>query len=256
MNFIAKEVPFSVNTPSLKKDKSQVVNNANRSNVGLSNSYLIPNIKPMATRKIKYKYADELVSDMIQHPGERYFCIVNGTFIFGDFIEAFIVRNNFLVNDLSITTLGYNQNNVDSLANLINGGYVEKLNLIASAEFYGWERGRLKRDEIAEKIGDAEFDKYNLIPYTYRILDNGVCDFQYGIADVHTKIVNIKTACGKHICIHGSANLRSSGNIEQFMIEYDYDMWCFNQEIIETMLSICKTIKKPVRKSLLWENIK
>lgn len=213
-----------------------IVNKVNRNTMGVCTQYQKPRVfAGLAKHRIKYKYAEELAKEVSPVMGERYYCVVNGTFIFGDFIEAFVVENNYKVKELSISTLGYNQNNVDSLQNLIDGDFVETLNIIASAEFYGFERG---------------VDR--LIPYTYEKLNTGKAAFQLSFADTHMKIVNIETECGMFITMHGSANLRSSGNIEQFVIECDKDLHQFNKTLFDTILEATKTIKKPLRKSALW----
>lgn len=217
----------------------KIVNAVNRSPMGICTQYQKPRqFAALAAHRIKYKYAEELAAEIVPKMGERYYCIVNGTFVFGDFIEAFVVQNNWLVKNLSISTLGYNQNNVDSFENLIDGDFVQKLSIIASAEFYGFERA-----------------KDRLIPYTYEKLNTGKIDFQLSFADTHMKIINIETECGIFVTIHGSANLRSSGNIEQFAVDFDRDIYDINQEVFDKILEQTKTIKTPIRGKALWSVI-
>lgn len=123
---------------------------------------------------------------------------LDGSFIFGDFIEALFVENNIHTELLSIGTLGMSIENVDSLRNLMEGGYVDRLELIISAYLFSHEL-------------------YGVIPYLFQNLDNG--RFQLAVAGYHGKICLFKTDGGKHVVIHGSANLRSSSNIEHFMIQ-------------------------------------
>src|SRR5690606_10748245 len=49
--------------------------------------------------------------------GERVFAVVSGNFIFGDFLEAFAVEQNVLIDELTISTLAISKDNVDSLHN-------------------------------------------------------------------------------------------------------------------------------------------
>ena len=42
------------------------------------------------------------------------------------------------------------------------------------------------------------------------------------------KISLIRTSCGRHLVMHGSANLRSSCNMEQFAIDNDRDLYEFH----------------------------
>lgn len=198
-------------------------------------------IKPPKTIEIsehnlKYKDAAKLASDIEIKKGDRYFCIVNGSFIFGDFIEAYITSKNIKVKKMFISTLSMSMNNIDSLANLLNWGYVKNLDLIISDFFFSHERQMLIKS-IYEKL-DKE-DK-----------------FQLSVAGSHTKICMFETECGQKIVIHGSANLRSSSNIEQFVIEESETLYDFNFEYMSKIVEVYKTINKPIRVGKLWELIK
>lgn len=190
---------------------------------------------------IKYSNALKLAKKVELKEGSRYNCIVAGNFVFGDFIEAFVVNNNAKCINMTISTLSLDQNNVDSLRNLITGGFVEELNLIVSDYFYSHERG-------------------SLIPYIYKELD--IEDrFQLAVAGSHTKIAMFETSGGKKIVIHGSANLRSSSNIEQFIIEENkelYDFWLeYHNLIIKEYKTINKNTKrnKSLRGNKLWQAV-
>jgi len=192
--------------------------------------------KEITKSRVKYANADKMASEMPDFSDQnRIFAIVDGKFIFGDFIEALIVRNNWLVDDLTISTLSMSQDNIDSLANLCNGGYVKSLNLVVSHYYFATER-------------------HSLMPYLYETLDIGN-KLQLSVASVHTKIAMIKTSCGKKITIHGSANLRSSGNIEQFTIENDIEIYDFNYEVHSSIIERHKTIKKELRGKQLWQAV-
>ena len=195
-----------------------------------------PKLYALKRSQVMYDNACRLAEDLPWEKGIRYDVIVSGNFIFGDFIEAFIVKNNAKVPRMTISTLSLSQDNVDSLVNLIVGGYVEELNLIVSAYFYSHERG-------------------SLIPYIYQELDRDN-RFQLAVAGIHTKTCHFETAGGKRIVIHGSANLRSSGNIEQFTIEENGELYGFYDEIYNEIINRYATIRKPIRKKQLWDVIK
>lgn len=210
---------------------------------GFDNRYKAVKIsKECPASKLKYSNAEKLAKSLKFDKNIRYDCIVSGNFIFGDFIEAFIVENNAKCKTMTISTLSLDQNNVDSLANLIKAGYVEELNMIVSDYFYAHERG-------------------SIIPYMYEHLD--VEDrFQLAAAGVHTKICMFETTGGKKIVIHGSANLRSSSNIEQFTIEENKSLYDFYFEYHSAIIERYKTINKDVKKhkslrgKKLWEAVK
>lgn len=106
---------------------------------GEETRYIKPKVYTTSSDFVKYDNAEKLARDIEITTGARYDVVVNGSFIFGDFLEAFIVRNNAKCRRLTISTLSLNQNNVDSLHNLITHGYVDELNLIVSAYFYNME---------------------------------------------------------------------------------------------------------------------
>ena len=195
-----------------------------------------PKLYALKRSQVMYDNACRLADDLPWEKGIRYDVIVSGNFIFGDFIEAFIVKNNAKVPRMTISTLSLSQDNVDSLVNLIVGGYVEELNLIVSAYFYSHERG-------------------SLIPYIYQELDRDN-RFQLAVAGIHTKTCHFETAGGKRIVIHGSANLRSSGNIEQFTIEENGELYGFYDGIYNDIINRYATIRKPITKKQLWDVIK
>ena len=186
-------------------------------------------------KSIKYRNASKLSKDISLSQNERYYCIIDGTFIFGDFIEAFIVDRDLRVKELTISTLSLSQENIDSLANLLNGGYLDKLNLIVSDYFYSHERN-------------------NLIKYAYETLDINN-KFQLAVCRSHTKITLFETHCDKKVVIYGSANLRSSDNIEQFSIEHNNELYDFNYTFHKNILDNFKTINKSLRGKKLWQKV-
>lgn len=179
-----------------------------------------------------YDNALRLAREMKITTGLRIDAFVSGNFIFGDFIEAFLTTHNARAKEMTISTLSLNQNNIDSLALLMQGNYIGKLNLVVSVYFWGNE-------------------KHSLIPYTYRSLD--VEDrFQLAVADIHTKTCHFETEGGKKIVVHGSANLRSSGNIEQFTIEENPALYDFYDEKMKLIIDKYKTIRHHIRAGAAW----
>lgn len=189
-------------------------------------------------RLVKYENAQAMVTDLTTHhdlsrPGAHLHAVLNGTFIFGDFIEAWVKANNWLIPDLWVATLSYNLDNVDSLANLLHGDYVQRLHLMTSDFFYASER-----------------HKTGLIAYAYHQLDQyGGDRFQLSVTMSHAKITLLAPidevtgeALGRYV-IHGSANLRSSASIEQICIENDPDLFAFHHDWLSALESQYRTIR-------------
>lgn len=194
-----------------------------------------PRCQELDENLLCYESAEKLAADVALSPNCYYFVVVNGSFYFGDFIEALITSNEYRVSKMTISTLSMNENNVDSLANLLSAGYVQELNLIVSDYFYSHER-------------------HDLIPYLYQELDHDN-KFQLAVAGTHCKLCIFETACGQHVVIHGSANLRSSGNIEQVTIQESGALYRFNDELQARIIEKYKTINKPVRHKNLWQAV-
>jgi hypoxanthine phosphoribosyltransferase len=95
-----------------------------------------PKQKDIPYKKLKYTHAKNLAKDIDFKELDKVFCIIGGSFIFGDFIEAFIVENNINCIEVQISTLSYSQDNIDSLENLIKSNYIQKLDLIVSDFFF------------------------------------------------------------------------------------------------------------------------
>ena len=195
--------------------------------------YINPGKKGVKNKKIKYRNAFDLANDIGNiKRDDRFFIFLDGLFVFGDFLEAWIIKNQYNVLEMTISTLSLSQNNVDSLRTLIEKDYVQKLNIIVSDYFFSHER-------------------HSLVPYMYHELDIDN-KFQLAVARVHTKICIIKTECGREIVIHGSANLRTSGNVEQIVIEADSELYQFNDAWHKEIIEKYKTINKSVGGEYLW----
>lgn len=181
----------------------------------------------------KYELAEEFATRIgdIQAP-DRFFGIVDGKFIFGDLIEALVVNNNWHVEELTISTLGMSEANIDSLATLLQEDRVETLNLCLSEYYYSHERR-------------------GLIPYMYQELDIDN-RFQVSVAGTHTKMVLMRLDDGRKITMHGSANLRSSGNVEHVMVEADARLYDFAYDTHRRILDEFKLINKAIRGKQLW----
>lgn len=199
------------------------------------NRYVKPKLVPMKTDQVLYDNAAKLARELKVTTGCRYDCIVSGSFIFGDFIEAFMIHNNCKAVKMTITTLSLSQENIDSLATLLQKGYIDRLDMIVSDYFYSHER-------------------HQLIPYMYHELDIDN-RFQLAVAFVHTKTVHMETLGGKKIVIHGSANLRTSGNCEQFTIEENSELHDFYEERFTPIIERFATIRKTAPRKTQWKDM-
>lgn len=196
--------------------------------------YILPSVVRYASEDfVMYDNAVKLAKDLKVTEGMRADAFISGNFIFGDFVEAFLTEHHVCAKRMVLSTLSLSQNNVDSLKALMEHGYIEKLDIIISVYFWGNER-------------------HSLIPYIYKNLDKDD-RFQMAVAGIHTKTCHFETKGGKKICIHGSANLRSSGNIEQFTIEENAKLFEFYDENFNKIIDKYATIRKPIRNKNAWD---
>lgn len=189
-----------------------------------SSRYIAPKQSPTIPYEcLMYSHAQDLVKKILLSKKDSYFVIVGGSFVFGDFIEAFITEKNLKVYDLTISTLSLGKHNVDSLANLLHGNFVDKLNIIVSHFFYAHEKNKT-------------------VPYMLKELDfNKQLDL--GVTRCHTKMVLMDTNKGK-IVMHGSANLRSSDNFEQLQIDLNENLYNFAKQFHDEQFKNYSIIKK------------
>ena len=192
-------------------------------------------IKSIRQRQICYDNALKLAKEIEIKQNERVFTFISGNFVFGDFIEAFCEVNDLFIREMTISTLSLSEENVDSLRNLLENKFVNKLNLIVSDYFFGHER-------------------HKLIPYIYRELDIDN-RFQMAVAREHTKICIFETYNGMKYVFHGSANLRSSDNIEQVDLEENSTLYDYIFEFHEKIIYLYKTINKTIGGKELWQQL-
>jgi hypothetical protein len=187
------------------------------------------------TRTVAYEYAQQLSDDIgILDEGDCIFALCSGNFISGDFIEAYLTKHNLFAESLIVATLSLSKNNIDSFKNLQIGGYVGNLAIIVSDYFFCHERKNVTEYIIEELANDH---------------------FYFAAAAIHTKIALIKTECGKHIVIHGSANLRSSRNIEQMIVENNKTVYDFNEVWMKDILKNYAVDHKRLRGEKLWHQV-
>lgn len=151
--------------------------------------------------------------------GECIYVNLDGNFVFGDFVGAFITANSLQVEELTIISLSGGIDNFEMMDELINSGYVEKINLVLSNYFLRTEQKK----------------HTPTIKYLSQLVTKHGQKFNVYYADNHSKSVLIKTKQGGHVCIHGSANLRSSSNIEQMIIQENKELYEFNYKFFNSL---------------------
>lgn len=202
-----------------------------------------PRIYDNVLGEVAYEHACDFVDDLDLHDGYRAFAFVSGNFVFGDVLEAMVDRRKVAPRKMTIQTLSMSEENIDSLHNVIDlmDGRLEQLRIILSVYFWGHEH-----------------HPGQLVPYLYEALDVPGIDFDVAFASIHTKIVSVETLAGNHLVMDGSANLRSSRNIEQIRIECDDGLYEYIEGFVDKVFAAYSAVNKsepypkPVRGNRLW----
>lgn len=147
-------------------------------------------------------------------PGERTHCLLRGDFVLCDLIPQLIAAHGATAH-LRIATLGLSAGNADTLAVLRETGQASALTLIVSHYFQGVDRSDVFRAVHTR-----------LAPLARLVVTRS-----------HAKVICIPTASA-HFVIEGSANLRSSDNIEQMLITNDEETHAFHAAWLDELAAL------------------
>lgn len=147
-------------------------------------------------RMVRPENAAELAK-YLPEPGECTHAVVRGDFVMGDIIP--LILGNRVAALVGISTLGMSRENAVLLAELLDAGKVERLFLLVSHYFSQVDKTGTYR-EVKGLLGDAVV-----------------------VARTHAKVILI-SAAPDFFVVEGSANLRSSDNIEQFAVWNDEEL--------------------------------
>jgi hypothetical protein len=144
-------------------------------------------------------------------------CILRGDFVLADLIPA-LLEPEWTCPHLRIATLGMSVDNAIELAKLHKGGKVGRITLVLSHYFEAVNKSTVYFDCRQQLEGIAEFV----------------------VMRSHAKVICCPRERGgiveDWLTIEGSANLRSSDNLEQMTIYNDRDVHDFHAEWIDHVL--------------------
>ena len=189
---------------------------------------------------VSYEHAIDFARDLELSEGMRVFAFVSGNFVFGDMIEALVDMGKMDVRRMTVQTLSMSQDNIDSLVNVaLMCPDMDRLHLVLSDYWYAHERR-------------------GLLPYLYDELDVPGMGLRVAYASIHTKITTVETVAGHRLVFHGSANMRSSRNVEQVCVECDPGLYEFCEGFADRVLDAYDVVNhgaprpRSVRGGRLW----
>ena len=189
-------------------------------------------------KHIKASKAVPLAKELCQLKEENTFvnAVIPGDFVFCDLLEA--IANELGRIKLCIGTLSYSYENVDTFRRMFENGTLEALSMVVSDYFYAHERRGVYRYTL-ERLP---------LPAT-----------NIAVAGLHTKIHLIEDEHGNKYVLEGSANLRSSQNVEQFVFMKSKSAFEFHEQWLSQLLDKYSVINrektKSPRGSMLWDFI-
>lgn len=186
--------------------------------------------KECKDKYVKFRYADNFIKNMVlPKEDESIYAIVSGSFIFGDILYPISerIKDEKSKTILNICTLSLGEENIDMISEMFEDNIIDELNIIVSNYFFAHERG-----------------KDGLFNYLIESVPINKC--KISIADVHTKIVMFKND-KYNLVLSGSANLRSSKNVEQFEIRDSEELYFFQKTWMDSIHNEYNVIGKPRR---------
>jgi hypothetical protein len=163
---------------------------------------------------IRPENAAAVVAHLPAGPEERTHALLRGDFVLCDMIPAIIAETGPL-DHVRIATLGMSAANAAQLARLVRAGQIQRLTLVVSHYFQ-----QVDRTTVFAAVCD-ELAPLGAMPIVTRN---------------HAKVILLPALRHPHrLVIEGSANLRSSDNLEQVVIFNDQDTHDFHATWIDDL---------------------
>jgi len=161
---------------------------------------------------IRPENAREILGHLPGSPDDRTHCILRGDFVLCDLIPLLIGFGGRCAH-LRVATLGMSLANADALACLVERGEIGALTIVVSLYFQQLDKATTFR-AVAARLANVA---------------------RLAITRSHSKVILLPTAGGHAFVIEGSANLRSSDNLEQMLIINDPDTLAFHAAWIDEL---------------------
>ena len=153
-----------------------------------------------------------IVANLPAGPGDRTHCVLRGDFVLCDMIPQVIAASGGECDHLRIATLGMSVANADTLACLVERGAVRKLTVVVSHYFQQVDKTTTFRTVSERLAGKARL----------------------AVTRSHAKVILIPTLRDAYV-FEGSANLRSSDNLEQMLVVNDRETHDFHAAWIDQL---------------------
>ncbi|MBR3385859.1 MAG: hypothetical protein IKG69_11770 [Atopobiaceae bacterium] len=185
-----------------------------------------------APKAVCYEHAQDFADALTIDNETETFAYVAGGFVFGDFLDALVESDRISVRRLGMQMLSLNDENIDSLRNVVEMCGTERLDLCLSGYWYS-----------------TEMHKGGVVGYLFDQLDLEGLELHVAIAELHCKVLTIETWAGNRLTMHGSANLRSSNSIEQIHISPDPALYEFCAGVTDRIVGAYDVVMQERRRN-------
>lgn len=167
--------------------------------------------KRRAARLLREQTAADAIGK-IPGPGEEVVLIMTGSFHGFDLLTALLdlAGPGVVAEELWVATLGFNRDQTDHLAELIDAGRIRRLTFVVSHMF-------------TEKNADEYEYLAEVLEPRGQTLEN---------TRNHAKLLLLKLSDGRRVVVHGSLNFRRCHSFEQVAICQDAELFGFFRRFI------------------------
>lgn len=162
---------------------------------------------------------------IVPQEGETLHGVISGKYALAELIPALIERTGQPIADLTIATLGFSKANGADLLALLDGGQIGTLFFVCSYYF----------KSTSTPIYDAVIP--TLLARGQRVLS----------MRNHAKMILARMADGSCYSVESSANMRSSVNVETFVMTRDPTLYAFHREWLEGIWAGSRVSKQDER---------
>lgn len=159
---------------------------------------------------------------------ESIHIVIGGQFEPCDLIPAIRrLSHPAIISRLDISTLGFNHDNVATIARGIDQAKIKTANVVCSKYFARLEKASFEflKNEITSRGGRVNWGQ------------------------THAKLILLEMSDGRFFTVDGSANLRSCSSIEQINITQDPELLLFHRSWLDELLTANHEQKKETNKA-------
>ena len=212
---------LEINRKTLKLAGKQTSSNDDRCIQGRVKPDLLKITRAKRRAFVDARRESNVIEHILRLPadGETFHFIIDGRYEPCDIIPATRrLSHPATIRELTITTLGLNEDNVGTICRGIDAGKIETATVLVSHYFRGAERPLFEwmKKEIESRGGRVR-----------------------GLR-IHAKIILMEMTDGNAYTIEGSANLRSCNSIEQLAITNDRSLYQFHKTWIDDFITSSK----------------